>query len=363
MCICCCTTKRTVGISSLVLGIILFIFNFIPLTIFSTKTVEYKNVLYIINTYGYGRNLFDDYINNNIINNYINNNNIINKTNLNKTLRNLLRSDGKIRYTKTYKNFKNSEKGLEIFKFIFSFIWLAVSILIFFLFTKFQRIEPTDQKAIKTKFILIIYWILVGINIIIIFALIIIRTNALECYKDILDIEEIKEYDNFENRNYYGMYLDIISIILLMNCVILSFRAFQYLKNPDLIVGRKIISNQTVYYQNKAYIQTLQNGQIILVPADPSLIQPIQGPVPISYNNQQILNNNYPLYINVPINQDGSVPPQFIYNNQLYTINPSQQQINQGGLQINENNNNNNNNNGNNDLIGNNSAEIQEKYA
>ena len=257
---------------------------------------------------------------------------------------------------------------METFKFIFSFVWLSVSIIIFLLFTRYVRIEPTDPKAQKTIIIIFIYWILAGINLIIIFALIIVRSNALECYKDTLDIDKIENYDNFENRNFYGIYLDILSFILLLNCMVLAYRAFQFLKNPDLIIGRKVGEVQNVYYNNRVYLQTVQNGQIVLVPANPNLIQPIQGPVPISYNVQPNVNNNYPNYINIPINQDGSIAPQFIYNNQLYTINPTQQQLNQN-VEMQQNNNNNqninnnqNNNNGNEDLIGNSTNQIEEKY-
>ena len=361
MCICCCPTKRSVGIALLVLGICLFLFNLIPLTIFASNTSEYKNVLNIIKYYGYRRNLLDEYNNNNID---IYNNNNLNKNvseYVNETLRNLLRSDGKIRYTNLYKKFKNSEKGLEVFKFIFSFVWLSVSSLIFILFTKYQRIEYNDSKAIATRFIIFIYWILAGINIIIILALIIVRFNALECYKDVLDISDIENFDNFEDRIYYNIYLDFISFILLLNCMILSYRAYLFLKNPDLIIGRKL-NNQNVYYNNRVYLQTMQNGQIVLIPANPNLIQPFQGPVPVSYNNQPNINANYPNYINIPINQDGSIAPQFIYNNQLYTINPTQQ-VNQNIEMQPNNNNQNNNNNGNEDLIGDNTKPIEEKYA
>jgi len=358
MCICCCLTKKSIGISLLVLGIILFIFNLIPLTIFASKTSEYKNVLNILNYYGYRRSLLDEYINDNI---EINSNNL--EKNISENLRNLLRSDGKIRYTKLYKKFKNSEKGLEVFKFIFTFIWLSESILIFILFTKFQRIEPNDSKAIKTKFIIFIYWILAGINLIIILALIIVRFNALECYKDVLDISEIEIFDNFEDRIYYNIYLDFISFVLLLNCMFLNYRVFLFLKNPDLIIGRKL-NNQNVYYNNRVYLQTIQNGQIVLIPANPTLIQPLQGAVPVTYNNQPNVNSNYPNYINIPVNQDGSIAPQFIYNNQLYTINPTQQ-VNQN-IEMQQNNNNNqinNNINNGNDLIGDNSKQIEEKYA
>ena len=373
MCICCCQTKKSVGIALLVLSIILFIVNLIPLTIFSSNTLEYRNVLNILDYYGYRRSLVDEYIN--INNNIEINNDKFNKNdieNVNETLRNLLRSDGKIRYIKLYRKFKSSEKGLEVFKFIFSFIWLFVSIIIFILFTRYVRLEPNDPKAQKTIFIIFIYWILAGINIIIIFALVIVRSNALECYKDTLDIDDIDNYDNFENRNFYGMYLDILSIILLLNCMVLAFRAFQFLKNPDLIIGRKVGEVQNVYYNNRVFLQTVQNGQIVLIPANPNLIQPIQGPVPVNYNAQPNINNNYPNYINIPLNQDGSIVPQFMYNNQLYTINPTQQQVNQNiemqqnninNQNINNNQNNNNNNTGNEDLIGNSVNQIEEKYA
>ena len=372
MCICCCQTKKSIGVALLSLGIILLIVNLIPLTIFSSNTLEYRNVLNILDYYGYRRSLVDEYIN--INNNIEINNDKFNKNdieNVNETLRNLLRSDGKIRYIKLYRKFKSSEKGLEVFKFIFSFIWLFVSIIIFILFTRYVRIEPTDPKAQKTIFIIFIYWILAGINIIIIFALVIVRSNALECYKDTLDIDDIDNYDNFENRNFYGMYLDILSIILLLNCMVLAFRAFQFLKNPDLIIGRKVGEVQNVYYNNRVFLQTVQNGQIVLIPANPNLIQPIQGPVPVNYNAQPNINNNYPNYINIPLNQDGSIVPQFMYNNQLYTINPTQQQVNQNiEMQQNNvnnqninNNQNNNNNTGNEDLIGNSVNQIEEKYA
>ena len=62
MCICCCQTKKSIGVALLTLGIILLIVNLIPLTIFSSNTLEYRNVLNILNYYGYRRSLVDDYI-------------------------------------------------------------------------------------------------------------------------------------------------------------------------------------------------------------------------------------------------------------------------------------------------------------
>ena len=40
MCICCCQTKKSIGVALLSLGIILLIVNLIPLTIFSSNTLN-----------------------------------------------------------------------------------------------------------------------------------------------------------------------------------------------------------------------------------------------------------------------------------------------------------------------------------